>query len=134
MKTKVFFLIPLLLIFFGCSSDNNDVTAEKENLKAVSHEVLLFEYIPETGNNSHRLRYNIKYTNPNNVAIKGFSNITMDYDGLILTPIKKLPPYIEIDANSSFTESFDVEEAFDINIGKVNSIKLVSIKFTIVKN
>jgi hypothetical protein len=55
---------------------------------------------PDTGNNSSRFHYEIKYTNPNNVAIKGASSITSNYDGLILTPIKEFP-YIEIAANSS---------------------------------
>lgn len=131
LKTKVFFLLPLLLMFFGCSSDNEAKT-EKVALKDITQEVLLFEYIPDTGNNSHRLRYDIKYTNHNNVAVKGFSNITMNWDGEILTQIKRLPAgYIEIEANSSFTESFDVEETFDPQATRVKSIKFVSVEFII---
>lgn len=125
------FLLPLFLVFFGCESDN-DKAPEKETLKEITYEVLLFKYTPDTGNNSSRLEYNIKYTNPNNTAIKGFSNITMNYDGLILTPIKRLPPYIEIAANSNFTESYNVEEPFNLELGKINSVKLVAVKFNIV--
>jgi hypothetical protein len=131
MKIKVLFLLPLFLMLFGCTNDN-DSTPEKETLKNVTYEVLLFEYTPDTGNNSSRLHYEIKYTNPNNVAIKGVSHITSNYDGLILTPIKKVPPYIEIAANSSFTEVYNVEEPFNLTLGKINSIKLVSVEFIIV--
>lgn len=131
MKIKLFFLLPLFLIFFGCVSDKEDVTPKKETLKSVTYEVLLFEFTADTGNNSSRLKYNIKYTNPNNVAVKGTSVVTMNYDGIILTPIKRVPPYIEIAANSSFTEVYDVEEPFNLTLGKTNSIKLVSVEFVI---
>ena len=131
MKIKVLFLLPLYLMLFGCASDN-DSTPEKETLKNVTYEVLIFEYTPDTGNNSSRFHYEIKYSNPNNVAIKGFSRITANFDGLILTPIKRLPPYIEIAANSSFTEVYNVEEIFNPSLGKINSIKLVSVEFIIV--
>ena len=130
MKIKVLFLLPMLLLFFGCSSDN-DSTPEKETLKSVTYEVLLFEFTADTGNNSSRLKYNIKYTNPNNVAVKGSTAVTLNYDGIILTPIKRVPPYIDIEANSSYTESYDVESPFDINLGKTNSIKFVSAKFVL---
>ncbi|MBS7232037.1 hypothetical protein KHA90_13480 [Flavobacterium psychroterrae] len=128
MKTKVFFLLPVFLMFFGCSSDND--TPEKETLKAVTYEVLLFEFTADTGNNSSRLHYEIKYNNLNNVAVKGSSKITMNYDGLIISPIKRGLPD-EIAANSSFTESYDAEEPFNLNFGKINTVKLVSVEFII---
>jgi hypothetical protein len=131
MKIKFIFLLPLFLILFGCTNDNDAKTTEKETLKSVTYEVLLFEFTADTGNNSSRLRYNIKYSNPNKVAIKGTSSLTMNYDGLILTPIKRVPPYIEIEANSNFTESYDVETPFNLDIGKTKSIKLVSVEFKI---
>ncbi|CAC9973497.1 hypothetical protein [Flavobacterium panici] len=133
MKTKIFFLLPFLLLFFACESDNDKKT-EKETLKDITSEVLLFEYTSDTGNNSSKLHYEIKYTNPNNVAIKGVSNITINSDGLILTPIKRVPPYIEIAANSSFTEIYNVEEPHNINVGIIKSIKFVSVKFNIVED
>ncbi|VXB81254.1 conserved exported hypothetical protein [Flavobacterium sp. 9R] len=131
MKIKVLTLLPMFLLLFGCTNEN-DATPEKEPLKSITYEVLLFEFTPDTGNNSSRLHYEIKYTNPNNVAIKGFSKITSNYDGLILTPIKKIPPYIEIGAKSSFTEVYNVEEPFNLAVGKTKSVKLVSVEFIIV--
>lgn len=130
MKIKVFFLLPMFLMFFGCASDT-DATPEKVTLKSITYEVLFFEFTADTGHNSSRLKYNIKYTNPNSVAVKGSTAVTLNYDGIILTPIKKVPPYIDIEANSSYTESYDVESPFDINLGKTNSIKFVSAKFVL---
>lgn len=128
MKIKAFLLLPMFFMLFGCSNDNNSAP-EKETLKSITYEVLFFEFTADTGDNSSRLKYNIKYTNLNNVAVKGTTAETLDYDGLILTPVKRVPPYIEISANSSYTESYDVESPFEINLGKINSIKFVSAEF-----
>lgn len=127
MKTKAFFLLPLFLLFLGCSSDND--TPEKETLKPVTYEVLLFEFTADTGNNSSRLHYEIKYANPNDVAVKGTSSVTANYNGLILTPIKRVPPYIEIDANSTYTEVYNVESPHDTQSLSPEQIKTYYIKF-----
>lgn len=133
MKIKVLFLIPLFLIFFGCANDN-DSTPEKETLKTITYEILLFEYTPDTGNNTSRFRYEIKFTNPNNVAVKGNYKITYNADGLILTPIRRVPnddPYEKIEANSFFTASYDVETALNPTLGTIKSIKFVSAEFVL---
>ncbi len=130
MKIKALLLLPMFLMFFGCSSDNNSAP-EKETLKSITYEVLFFEFTADTGKNPSRLKYNIKYTNPNNIAVKGTTAVTLNYDGLILTPVKRVPPYIEISANSSYTENYDVESPFNINLGKTNSIKFVSAEFVL---
>ena len=129
MKTKVFFLLPMFLLFLGCSSDND--TPEKETLKPVTYEVLLFEFTADTGNNSSRLHYEIKYTNPNDVAVKGTSSVTANYNGLILTPIKRVSvsPYTEIGANSTYTEVYNVESPHDIQSLSPEQIKTYYIKF-----
>jgi hypothetical protein len=127
MKTKVFFLLPMFLLFLGCSSDND--TTEKETLKPVTYEVLLFEFTADTGNNSSRLHYEIKYANPNDVAVKGTSSVTANYNGLILTPIKRVPPYVEIGANSTYTEVYNVESPHDTQSLSPEQIKTYYIKF-----
>ena len=130
MKTKVFFLLPMFLLFLGCSSDND---VSEKTLKPVTYEVLLFEFTADTGNNSSRLHYEIKYTNPNDVAVKGTSSVTANYNGLILTPIKKVPPYIEIGANSTYTEVYNVESPHDIQSLSPEQIKTYYIKFVSAK-
>jgi hypothetical protein len=128
MKIKVLFLLPMFLMFFGCTSDNNS-TPEKETLKNVTYEVLLFEYTPDTGNNTSRFRYDIKFINSNNVALKGVPKLTMNYDGLIISPIARNPVCTEIGANSSCTVSYDVESALTPQNGTLKSIKLVSVEY-----
>lgn len=131
MKIKLAFLIPLFLIFLGCSSDDK---LEKETLKNITYEVILFEYTPDTGNNTSRFRYQIKFNNPNNVAVRGNYKITYDADGLILTPITKVPndnPYDKIEANSFYIASYDVESALNPTLGTLKSIKFVSAEFVL---
>ena len=129
MKIKAFLLLPLFFILFGCSNSDDDLSTEEETLKSITYEVLLFEFTADTGNNSSRLRYEIKYTNPNNVAVKGTSSVTANYNGLILTPIKKVPPYIEIDANSTYTEVYNVESPHDTQSLSPEQIKTFTVKF-----
>ena len=133
MKIKVLFLLPMFLMFFGCASDT-DTTPEKVTLKSITYEVLLFEYIPDTGKNTSRFRYEIKFSNPNNVAVKGNYKITYDADGLILTPIRRVPndnPYEKIEANSFYTASYDVETALNPTLGTIKSIKFLSAEFVL---
>jgi hypothetical protein len=133
MKIKVLFLLPMFLLFFGCAIDT-DATPEKVTLKSITYEVLLFEYIPDTGKNTSRFRYEIKFSNPNNVTVKGNYKITYDADGLILTPIRRVPndnPYEKIEANSFYTASYDVETALNPTLGTIKSIKFVSAEFVL---
>jgi hypothetical protein len=123
----------MFLIFFGCANDN-DSTPEKETLKTITYEVLLFEFTPDTGRNTSRLRYEIKFSNPNNVAVKGNYKITYDADGLILTPIRRVPndnPYEKIEANSFYTASYDVETTLNPTLGTIKSIKFLSAEFVL---
>jgi hypothetical protein len=133
MKTKVFLLLPMFLMFLGCSNSEDDSSTKEETLKSISYEVLLFEFTADTGNNSSRLHYEIKYNNPNNVAVKGTSSVTANYNGLILTPIKKVPPYIEIGANSTYTEVYNVESPHDTQLLSPEQIKTYYIKFVSAK-
>lgn len=132
MKIKAFLLLPLFLVFFGCSN-NDDTSTEKETLKSITYEVLLFEFTADTGNNSSRLHYEIKYTNPNNVAVKGTSSVTANYNGLILTPFKRVPPYTEIGANSTYIEVYNVESPHDTQSLSPEQIKTYYINFVSAK-
>jgi hypothetical protein len=128
MNTKFLILLPFFLFFMGCSNEKESGMEEKA-LKEIKYEVLLFEFTADTGNNSSRLHYEIKYTNPNNVPVKGTSSVTANYNGLILTPIKKVPPYIEIGANSTYTEVYNVETPHDTQSLSPDQIKNYYVKF-----
>ncbi len=102
---------------------------EEKSLKEIKYELLLFEFTADTGNNSSKLHYEIKYTNPNNVPVKGTSSVTANYNGLILTPIKKVPPYIEIGASSTYTEVYNVETPHDTQSLSPEQIKNYYVNF-----
>lgn len=129
MKKRFILLLPVLLTLFGCPSDD-DMVIIAPQLEEVTHEVLLFDFTPDTGNNSLRLQYEIQFNNPNNVPIIGFHRITTNADGMISTSLStNFSPCYEIAANSSCIVSFDEEDSFDI--GMVNSIELVSVEYNI---
>ncbi|MBZ4040765.1 hypothetical protein [Flavobacterium hibisci] len=135
MKAKVFFLFPILLLFLACESDDVK-SSDNETLKEITYEVVLFEFIADTGNGSSRLRYNIKFNNPNKLAIKGTTSITLDYNGVVLTPIKKIideDSYIHIGANSSYTEVYDVVSPHETNLLSPEQIKAFYVKFVSAK-
>ena len=97
-------------------------------LKDITYEVILFELTPDTGNNTSRLKYQIKFDNLNDISINGFHKITLNIDGLVSSNMaSSSSPCYEISANSSCTISFDEEESFDI--GMINSIELVSVEY-----
>jgi len=125
---KSILLLPIFLLLFGCPSDDDMMTPEETELDNVTYEVLLFEFTPDTGNNTSRLRYEIKFSNPNNTAINGFHKITINTDGIINSNIAtdSSPCYL-IEANSDCTISFDEEQSFDI--GMINSIELITVEY-----
>jgi len=118
--------LPIVLLLFGCPND--DMPIEEETLENVTYEVLFWEFTPDTGHETVRLRYKIEFYNPNNVAINGFYKITQDADGLVSTLLStNLSPCYQIEANSSCTFSFDEEDSFDIAM--INSIDFVSAEY-----
>lgn len=125
---KGLLLLPVFFLLLGCPSDDDLTEDTPVALKAVTYEVLLFKFTPDTGNNSARLQYDIKFTNPNAVPINGFHRITTNADGLVSTSIStNHSPCYTIDANSACTLSFDEEDSFDI--GRVNAIELVAVEY-----
>lgn len=127
-QTSVLTLL-LILTTVGCQEVEVNM-AQKEDLKEVNTEVLYFEFIPDTGNNTFRLRYEIRFTNPNDAAVTGFYEISTNADGLqTATLSSNRSPCYRIEANSDCTFSFDEEDTFDL--GRVNTIELVSVKYTI---
>lgn len=125
---KIILLLPVFILLFGCPSDDDMVTSEETQLKNVTAEVILFEYTPDTGNNTSRLHYEIKFSNPNSTTVNGFPKITMNADGIITTNIATDPSTCSvIGANSDCTISFNGEDSH--NLVKINSIKLVSVEY-----
>lgn len=127
MKKMLGLLIAVLL--YGCSSDGN---VEEEILQDVIVEVVLYEFTPDTGNNSQRLRYEIKFVNPNDISIRGSYEITTNADGLITTQFfTTAAPCAEINANSDCTITFDEEESFESGLATIQSLELISVDYEI---
>jgi hypothetical protein len=125
---KIFLFIPLLVFLTGCPSDDLSTDPVEPVLRAVTHEVVLFEYTPDTGNNTSRLRYEITFSNSNNVPVLGFPRITLNADGVVSSSISSSnSPCYQIDANSNCTLNFDEETS--LNLGLINSVELVSVEY-----
>ncbi|WP_435138278.1 hypothetical protein [Formosa sp. A9] len=128
---KIILLLPAFVLLFGCPENDDTITQEETELQNVTHEVILFEFTPDTGNNSSRLRYEITFTNPNDIPVNGAHKVTLNIDGLISSNIAtdSSPCYL-IEGNSDCTISFDEEESLDL--ATINSIELVSVEYIFV--
>ncbi len=132
MNKHTLLLISLFWVITGCSNSDDSSIPDEQVLTDVVSEVLFFEFTPDTGNNSSRLRYEIEFKNPNKVAIKGFYRIKTVSDGLSITAIStNLSPCYQIGANERCTVSFDEEQSFDV--GRTNLIQLISVEYNIAK-
>lgn len=127
---KITQLLCFVLWFSGCSSEDDTEQPEAITLTDVLIEVVYFEFTPDTGNNSQRLQYEIKFTNPNSVAVSGFYRITTVADGLQATSFSSdRSPCYTIEANSDCSYVFDEEDSFDL--GRINAIELVSVEYVL---
>ena len=129
MLKKLFLVVCAIAICLGCSS-NDDGPAE---LQEVTFEVLSFEFIPDTGNNTNRLSYEIRFTNPNDVEVSGPYQVEVSNGALI-----QVRAYGEgstcsvIAANASCT--FTDEEEASLDNGFIPSRELVSVSYFITPN
>ena len=101
-------------------------------LQNFTYEVVNFTFTPNTGNNTNRLKFDIKLNNPNNFVIRGFAYITTNADG-----VETSSGYLngatstcsEINPNSSCIFSFDKQSS--LSLGIIQSIQLVNVKYYI---
>jgi hypothetical protein len=103
---------------------------EPKAIDKFSYEVLNFKFIPDTGKNTNRLQFEIKLNNLNDFAIRGYPMFTVNIDGQESSaPYSKgaISTCYQIDANSSCNFTFDAEST--LQLGKINSIKLVTVKY-----
>ena len=103
---------------------------EQTPLQNFTYEVLNFNFTPDTGNNTNRLKFDIKLNNPNNFVIKGFAYITTNVDGVESSSgflNGAISSCSEINPNSSCIFSFDKQSS--LNLGIIQSIQLVNVKY-----
>ncbi len=125
---KFILTLPLFLLLFACQNEDNATPIEEPFLLPVSHEVLLFQYTPDTGNNTSRLQYKIKFTNPNPIAVKGFHKVTLNSDGLVASTLgSSNSPCFNIGANGNCTLEYDAQDSHAL--GMIQSVELVSVEY-----
>ena len=103
---------------------------EQIPLQNFTYEVLNFNFTPDTGNNTNRLKFDIKLNNPNNFVIKGFAYITVNADGVESSSgftNGAISTCSEINPNSSCIFSFDKQSS--LSLGLIQSIQLVNVKY-----
>lgn len=111
---------------------------EPENPKEISapiaenfsYEVLNFDYIKDTGNNTSKLEFKIKLINSNNFTLKGIPVLTIDAGSFEFSTNYSNSATVscnEISANSSCTLTYSQEESLDIGVNE--KMELLDIKF-----
>jgi hypothetical protein len=103
---------------------------EQIPLQNFSFEVINFTFTPDTGNNTNKLKFDIKLNNLNNFEIKGFPYITINSDGNVSSSgfINGASSVCNvIDANSSCIFSYEKESSLEL--GLIQSIQLVDVKY-----
>ncbi len=107
---------------------------EQVPLQNFTYEVLNFTFTQNTGNNTNRLKFDIKLNNPNNFIINGFAYFTVNVDGTISSSSYlngAISLCKSINPNSSCVFSYDQESS--LNLGVVQSIQLVDVKYYLTK-
>jgi len=103
---------------------------EQVPLENFSYEVLNFEFTPDTGNNTNRLKFDIQLNNLNNFTINGFAYITLNVDGTLSSSgflNGATSSCGQIGPNSSCVFSYEKETS--LNLGIVQSIQLVDVNY-----
>ena len=124
MFKKLLVLLVALSLSYSCSSDDDTPAT----LEEVQYEVLAFEFIPDTGNNTNRLSYEIRFTNPNAVAITGWYQVSTTNGGLTNVRVfRNDVSCTTLAANSGCT--FFHEEEASLDNGFIPSRELVDVSY-----
>lgn len=118
----------------SCDFPEPEDLKEPPQLKNFSYEVVYFTFIPDTGNKTSQLKFEIKLNNGNNYAIEGLPALTIRSEGLETTGVYSKDaaiPCYGIAANSSCTLTFDKEYPLDLDLGTPGARELVSVKYYI---
>lgn len=99
-------------------------------LDGFTYDILFYEFIPDTGNNTSRWRFEIQLNNPNDYKVTGLPILTVRIGELTTSQSysdKTTVPCFELGANSSCTLSYDQESSLDL--GLINDIELLNVQY-----
>lgn len=121
--------IPETTAIVPCDYEETPIQ-EQVPLQNFSYEVLNFVFTPDTGNNTNRLKFDIKLNNLNDFVINGFAYITVNVDGTVSSSgflNGASSSCGQINPNSNCIFSFDQETSIDL--GLIQSIQLVNVRY-----
>ena len=99
-------------------------------LDGFTYDILFYEFIPATGNNTSRWRFEIQLNNPNDYKVTGLPILTVRIGELTTSQSysdKTTVPCFELGANSSCTLSYDQESSLDLEL--INDIELINVQY-----
>jgi hypothetical protein len=103
---------------------------EQAPLQNFTYEILNFNFNPDTGNNTNRLKFDIKLNNLNNFVVNGFAYITTNVDGLVSSGgflNGATSVCSQINPNSSCIFSYDKEVS--LIQGNIQSVQILDVKY-----
>lgn len=103
---------------------------EPQKLEAFSYDVIQFQYTQDTGNNTSRLQFEIQLNNLSNQAVEGIQRITINSDNIQFSTNYGINSCTLIQANSSCTISYDVEE--NHSTGIANTFELLDVEYYLI--
>ncbi len=110
--------------------------AQGSELENFSYEVLSFNYVADTGNNTSLVQIKIKLNNNNNFIAKGRPILTIATDNLEFSSSYTTDATVkcnEIEANSSCTFTVDKEYPIQPNIIPSSKFELVSVIYLVLE-
>lgn len=105
-----------------------EVITELPRLSSFSYNVLNISIIPDTGNNTSKVSYQIQLNNLSDKAVKGLPYVTTRINNQSITSSQvNNSSCTEISANSSCTISFEAEDS--LNLGTISSYDVVNVEY-----
>jgi len=109
------------------------VVIEAPTLENMTYEVLSFSFVPDTGNNTSLLSFEITLTNNNDFEAIGFPVVNLSADGIqnrVNFSNNDNNQCTSIQSNSSCTMTFSQESTLDL--GVINELTLIDVEYFLI--
>lgn len=124
---------PSYWIDLPCDYDLSTLLDVSEVLQNFSYEVIRYNYIPDTGNNTSKLQFELQFSNNNTFDVTGLPIFTMRADGVEFNT-----SYTSTNGNCSNITSNAIctltyEKETSLELEKIETLELVSVKYLLAK-